>query len=114
MAAHERVVVRAVGGSAMFASQQLRVSADENARPGSSRPNIRGDFAIRYDDESMVSKIDLGGQDQAVRYASFVPRRPRTYLTRLSSLAEFVTKALDNSLQGFTVSEAMKYLGLQQ
>lgn len=57
-----------VGDPGIFANQQ---SEDEDERPSptpSRFPRVRGQFALRYDDESMVSKLDIGGEDQAVKY----------------------------------------------
>lgn len=49
-------------------------SDDEDARPGpkKSMPSVTGEFSLRYDDETMVSKLDIGGQDQAQRYMSYI------------------------------------------
>jgi hypothetical protein len=66
-----------IAGSAIFASQ-FQTYQDENISPTSTprrRVNVRGEFAIRYDDESMVTKLDQGGEDQAVKYATVATHR---------------------------------------
>ena len=65
-------------GSAIFASQQVKVDEDDEDEDDDMRPSPTpapgraprqpGEFALRYDDESMVSKLDIGGEDQAVKY----------------------------------------------
>ncbi|PSR76803.1 hypothetical protein PHLCEN_2v8184 [Hermanssonia centrifuga] len=64
--------------------------------PRAAGPSVTGSFALRYDQESMIRKIDIGGQDQALR------------------MAEFVTKTIDNASHGLTVQAAMENLGLQE
>ncbi|EKM52744.1 uncharacterized protein PHACADRAFT_211962 [Phanerochaete carnosa HHB-10118-sp] len=83
------------GGADVFSSEESG-DEDEGLSPVPSRaPRKRREFSLNYDHESAVSKLDIGGQDQAIK------------------LAEFVTRTLDNSSHGITVQDAMKHLALK-
>lgn len=76
---------------------------------------ISGDFSIRYDVETEVRAIDRGGTDQAIQYVPSVQfDRERVNYMRYISMAEFVTKAIDNVAHGLSVQKAMEYLGLEE
>ncbi|KII82945.1 hypothetical protein PLICRDRAFT_58597 [Plicaturopsis crispa FD-325 SS-3] len=57
-------------------------------------PGLRP-FALNYDKDSPVRRIDMGGHDQGLR------------------MAEFVTKSIDNLSHGLSVRDGMEQLGLQ-
>ncbi|KAF4611576.1 hypothetical protein D9613_003624 [Agrocybe pediades] len=64
--------------------------------PQSLSGPLRGEFNLNYDKETPVRPIDVGGPDQEQR------------------LADFVTRAIENTSDGLTVREAMKNLGLRE
>lgn len=67
--------------------------------PGSSGSGApiagAGGFRLRYDDETELREIDIGGADQAQK------------------MAEFVTNSINNLSHGLTVQKAMEELGLR-
>lgn len=58
-----------VGSQPLFRHDEISSDEDGGLRRPSQPISITSDFHLRYDDEGIVSKLDIGGQDQAVRYA---------------------------------------------
>lgn len=56
-----------VGSQPLFRHDEIDSDEDGGTRRPSQPISINSDFHLRYDDEGMVSKLDIGGQDQAVR-----------------------------------------------
>ncbi|KII90213.1 hypothetical protein PLICRDRAFT_53299 [Plicaturopsis crispa FD-325 SS-3] len=77
---------------------RLAVSPRKNSPafppPAQIMPGLRP-FALNYDKDSPVRRIDMGGHDQGLR------------------MAEFVTKSIDNLSHGLSVRDGMEQLGLQ-
>ncbi|KAI0290312.1 SNF2 family N-terminal domain-containing protein [Russula brevipes] len=71
----------------LVASAIRRTALDEDP--------IRGEFRVGYDQESPLTALDFGGEDQEKR------------------LAEFVSRSIDNLAQDMQVKDGMKYLGLK-
>lgn len=82
-----------------------------SAKQGGSK--TRG-FSIRYDVESAVENIDIGGIDQAVRSERRCQGLTNVCLTDFRRMAEFVTRAIDNVAHGLSVQLAMDNLGLKE
>ncbi|THH13318.1 hypothetical protein EW146_g6890 [Bondarzewia mesenterica] len=58
---------------------------------------LRGDgFQLNYDNESPLSRYDVGGPDQ------------------LQRMAEFVSRSIDNLSSGLLVKDGLKYLGMKE
>ncbi|KAH9985885.1 SNF2 family N-terminal domain-containing protein [Russula compacta] len=76
-------------------TQASITAAFRHASSSASEDPLGAEFRVGYDEQSPLTRLDFGGEDQEKR------------------LAEFVSKSIDNLAQDMHVKDGMKYLGLK-